>query len=184
MDTIPVLLVLGPSGAGKSTLGGFVRENLGFVHLEMDVYPGDNAVDRENLRPAWDEFYLRNLPGPLAIDLRRRARDAGARGVIATFPSPIVFSEIQLGAAEAESMAVLVLYGTREECLNAFLEREARLQRGLDADHWRRHNDAPYARFGLPAYARRRVSAFSAGTRRSRQSLLQEVEARLAMRVA
>lgn len=181
METMPVLLVLGLSGAGKSTMGRLVHENLGFLHLELDVYPSGADIDRGNLRQEWDEFYLRNLPGPLAAALRRRARSAGAKGVIATFPSSVVFSEIQLGAADAEAMAVLVLYGTVAECLEAYLERETRLQRGLDTAHWHRHNAEAHARFSLPAYAQRRVAAFSAGTRKSFTSLLAEIKSRLAM---
>ncbi len=181
MDAMPVLLVLGPSGAGKSTLGGFVQENLGLLHLELDGYAGEDAIDRKKLRHEWDEFYLRNLPGPFASALRRRAGEAGAKGAIATFPSPVVFTDIQLGAADAEAMTVVVLYGTEAECREAFLARESTLQRGLDVAYWQHHNAEPHARFSLPAYARRRVAAFSSGTRKSFASLLAEIEGRLAV---
>jgi hypothetical protein len=93
----------------------------------------------------------------------------------------VVFTDIQLGAADAEAMTVVVLYGSEAECREAFLARESTLRRGLDAAHWLRHNADVHVHFGLPAYARHRVAAFSAGARKSLQSLLSEIEGRLAI---
>jgi hypothetical protein len=66
--------------------------------------------------------------------------------------------------------------------MEAYLEREAKLQRGLDTAHWLRHNLEHYRHFSLRAYAQHRVAAFSAGARKSLKLLLAEIESRLAMR--
>lgn len=178
VDPIVVALVLGPSGAGKSTLGALLQKHLRLFHLELDVWAGD-AIDREGLRREWNGFLEQGLAGPFANALRRRAHEVASQGIVATFPSPVVFSEAHLRAAEAESMQVLVLYGSGAECMHAFLEREAKLARGLDEGHWLRHNCEAYALFSLPMYARHRVAAFSKGSRRSSRSLLAEIKGRL-----
>jgi ABC-type glutathione transport system ATPase component len=72
-DGPPVLFVLGPSGAGKSTLGRAVAEDLGFLWIEIDTFPGPDAIDVQELRKEWDRFLIAGLAADLASALRRKA---------------------------------------------------------------------------------------------------------------
>ena len=54
---VPLLFLFGPSGSGKSTLAAYVREDLCFLHLEIDRFPDGDGIDLEELRPVWNVYW-------------------------------------------------------------------------------------------------------------------------------
>ena len=177
-EPMPILFLLGPSGSGKTTLAAWARDDLGFLHLEIDRFREGDGIDLERLRAEWDAYWKGADARPLAAVLKARGLAARERGVILSFPSGVVPSSQQMTAAAQADIRVLVLYGTGAECLDAFLQRERSSGRGLDTDHWIHHNARAYAAFSCPRLAAHRVLAFSAGRFRTRSELVAEVRER------
>jgi adenylate kinase family enzyme len=133
-----IVFILGPSGAGKSTLAEQLAARLGFLFCEIDQFPADGIGILE-LRREWDEFLARAAPDNLLSELVRRARAAGKAGAVVAFPSTVVLSPEHLRALRGK-VRVAYLTGTEQQCRDAFLDRERRVARGLDASHWERNN--------------------------------------------
>jgi hypothetical protein len=167
----PILFVLGPSGAGKTTLGQWLAEDLHFLRIEIDQWPAD-GIDRANLRPEWNEFWDRCQAGAIASTLRARVLNDGARGAVLTFPSRVVFSVQQLAVLEQAGIRVLVLYGSEDDCLAAFLRREKESGRNLTEEHWRRNSCDTHKLLADSSYAPYRVTVFQAGRFRDRAALV------------
>lgn len=140
-----VVFLLGLAGAGKSTVANWMAEDIAFIHLDIDP-GGVDGIDACNLRDEWIA-YGKGDPRPMAESCRERARAAGAAGVVLSFPS-MVFSRGQIDAGRDAAILSLVLYGSDDRCLRAFLEREEGTGRGFDARRWHRFSDGP-----LKAYA-------------------------------
>ncbi|MGB8918732.1 MAG: shikimate kinase [Candidatus Sulfotelmatobacter sp.] len=174
----PILFVLGPSGAGKTTLGQWLAEDLHFLWIEIDQWLAD-GIDRANLRPEWNEFWDRCQAGAIASTLRARVLNDGARGAVLTFPSLVVFSVQQLAVLEQAGIRVLVLYGSEEDCLAAFLKREKELGRNLPKEHWLANNSEVHKRLGDASYERYRLDGFQSGQRLDRALLTAKVKNRL-----
>jgi len=178
----PVLFVLGPSGSGKSTLGGWIAEDLGFLRLEMDLW-GRDGTHVHGLRKEWDAYWSGADATSLAAAIAARAEQDDRSGAVLTFPSALVPRRQHRLAAERAAICLLVLYGTGDKCLDAFLRSEADSSRGLDEDYWVRHNARPYAEFSRPAFAPYRLDVFADGGFRARSDLVAEVAGRLGPRV-
>lgn len=174
----PVVFLLGPSGSGKSTVAETLRDLRGYLHIEMDRGVANDVFALEGLRVPWDEFMARNDPAALAGEIRRRILSSRRTGAVVSFPSTIVFSAEQIQAAKPHGLCIAVLFGTRADCLAAFLRREAALNRGLGEDHWIKHNEESHAHFAAPPYAPHRIPAFAAGRHRDRKALAQEIARR------
>ena len=176
-----IIFLLGPSGSGKTTLGSWLAEDLGMLHLELDR-PEADGIDLEGLRHEWNAFLDTGQPASLAGVIRARAASARRRGAVLTFTSLMILTVAAIHAAEQAGIRALVLHGTREECLAAFLGREQATRRGLTREYWAEHNDDSLIEFGRAELAPHRVSAFVRGERRTRADLVVEVRRRLAVR--
>jgi len=162
-DKVPILFVLGPSGAGKTTFGRCVKTNLDFLWIDIDPMPNVDGIDLAGLRTEWDEFFNACHAGAIATTLRGRVSKGGTRGAVLTFSSLVVFSSPQLAALKKAGIRVLILYGSQEDCLAAFLKRERETGRNLTEEHWRRHNCDTHKRLGDSSYDPYRVTVFQAG---------------------
>jgi hypothetical protein len=142
----PILLILGPSGAGKTTLGDYLATQHRMLHLNFDRRE-TNGVDAAGLRPEWDAFLDGRRPRPVVDEIRRRVRAAGRTGAAVTCPSGIMPSadpaaprwflpKQYVGELEAVGLYCVVLYGTRQRCLAAFLGRDE----GQSEQHWNLNN--------------------------------------------
>jgi hypothetical protein len=133
------------------------------------------AVSFGGLSKEWRRF-LANDAAPLSIELRRRSDRARAAACFVSFPSGMVLTVEQIALLEANQIIVRILYGSRDECMRAFLAREATSGRGLTAEHWLAHNRQPYERLGRPEYERYRVPAFGAdGSRRPLSDMIDAI---------
>lgn len=177
IDGLPILFVLGPSGAGKTTLGKFIEKDLDFLWIEIDTWPAPDAIDVEGLRPEWDRFLSTGQAAELATALRMKA--SSKKGVVLTFPSMVVFYPIHFVGLERTGIKAIVLYGSEQDCLAAFLRRELKLNRVLTEGHWRCHNEKSHRSFSAPYYAPYRLRAFQDGQPRTRIELVTAVRERL-----
>jgi hypothetical protein len=173
----PLLLLFGPAGSGKSTAGRALRDRFGFLHIEIDRYPEDGMV-LEGLHAAWEPFWRRGDPAPLASELRRRAVEGKAAGTVLTFPSLVIPRVDHVAAAGAAGIAIAVLYGSGAECVSAWLGRERASGRNLSMDHWATNNAATYAGFSMPRFEPYRVSAFRDGRFRDPGEIADELRKR------
>jgi adenylate kinase family enzyme len=174
----PVVFLLGPSGSGKSTVAEALRDRFGYLHVEIDRGVEADVFELEGLRVPWVEFLEQNNPSGLAGEIRRRLLSSRSKGAVVSFPSTIVFSEEQIQAANQHGICVAVLYGTRADCLAAFLRRESALNRGLGEEHWIKHNEESHALFGAPRYAPHRIPSFADGRHRDRKTVAKEIARR------
>jgi hypothetical protein len=179
-DSPSALLVLGPSGAGKSTLGTWLVEDLNLLHLEIDQWPPVDGVDLAGIRTEWDLFLRERSAGPLAEILAMQAATVGRAGTVLTFPSTLLLPVQWLESARASGIRAVVLYGSRPECLDAFLSREAATGRRLNVAHWVRNNESFHAVYGRPEYSGWRLATFESGARRPRVAIVAEISKRLA----
>jgi hypothetical protein len=174
----PILFLLGPSGVGKSTLAEWIRDDLTFLHIEIDRFPDGDGVDLEGLRTEWEAFWSRCDARPIAAAINDRARASGRSGAVLSFPSLVVLSPQHIQAAQHSGIRIIVLYGSGAECLESFLRREEQSGRRLTGEHWVQNNALSYARFSLPDYAACRVGVFAEGRFRDRGSLVAEMRQR------
>jgi gluconate kinase len=180
MDAAPVLLLLGPSGVGKTQLGQWLQEDLGLLWIEADLFGRHNPIDVLGLSQEWNAI-RQNDPAPLRDALRARARAQGRSGAVMTLPSVKTIAASKMEKGEAASLHCIILFGSREDCLKAFLEREAALDRGLREDHWERFNSGSFPKFAAADVAQFRMAAFLDGDRRGRVQLVADVRRRLAV---
>jgi len=179
----PVIFLVGPSGAGKSTLAGWLAEDDGFLHLEIDEFPNGDGIDAAGLRAEWEAFRLGGSARPLAEAISRQAAAVRHFGAVLSFPSLLVLDTRQLETLRQQGVTALVLYGAASECLDSFLRYEERTSRvqGVDpVEHWMGNNRASYMAFSRPEYAAIRLNAFQNGTHVPRAALVAEVRRRRA----
>ena len=175
----PVVLVGGLAGSGKSTVSQWAAEDLQLLHLEVDL-PGTDGINFHSLRSEWDAFHLRNAGERLAAEIRRRSEAAGKRGAILSFPSNMKFTPDRIAGAKAADMEVVIVWGSPEVCLRAFLDREQATGRGFDERRWHKFNREAAALYSGDAYEPLRLHAFTAdGERRPRGACMADFAQRI-----
>jgi hypothetical protein len=178
-DDVPILFVIGPSGVGKTKLGQWVSEDLKFLWIEVDRFPEGDGIALADLRTEWHALWNECQAHAIATTLRARVLSAGAQGAVVTFPSLVVFSAPQLAALEEAGIRLLVLYGTAQDCLAAFLKREKESGRNLSVGNWLLNNSKAHKLLGDPSYQPYRLEVFQSGQRPDRLSLMADVKNRL-----
>jgi len=184
MNKEPILLILGPSGAGKTTLGDYLAEHHCMLHVNFDQ-PGD-GVDIEHLRKEWNAFLDDRNPQFLADEIRRRIRAGGWKGASITCPSGIVPSSDPNAPPwflprkypremKGIGLHCVVVYGTREECLAAFLSRD----RNLNETYWNDNNSWWYTASSANDFGEYMLQAFNNGHRRELREMFEEIQRRL-----
>ena len=114
-----ILFLGGPAGVGKSTFASTFLNTQGWGHIEFDGYSG-GGVDA-SLRPSWNAYYDHSRPVQLWKELCRQ--HSASENVVVTVPGTCTFYARHLSAAEG-LFHIAYLYGSRDLCLSAFLERE------------------------------------------------------------
>jgi adenylate kinase family enzyme len=157
-----IWFVLGPSGAGRSTFCEWLGSKTEWRHYEIDCW-GVDGIDLHELRAEWDLFLNAGKIHPLAGEIGRRVAEARKEHAVLSFPSQLVLRSVRLRAAAEAGIRVVYLYGSPQDCLNSFLEREGMNGRNLTAEHWKRFNVCLYQEISKPEYAKHIVSAFANG---------------------
>jgi len=149
-DPLPVLLG-GPSGVGKSTLGEDLNKH-GALFIEADMH-GADAIGSFGLREAWDDFYVRVDPMPLARELEQRRLAGRKSHVVLGLPSDPL-SPSHLSAARG-ILRIQFLFGPGDVCMRNFIKRERQpvsLHPGMEA-FWHNNNDRLMAALLTADYA-------------------------------
>ena len=137
---IPILFIVGLSGAGKTHLGQYLQDNLNFIHVEQDTADGD-VIDILGIRNEWDNYLHHNISLELGDSLRKMAKQENKYGLVMTFTSLVRFSLENVKCAEKAGIITRILYGTKAECLNSYLEREQMTGRGYSRKRWAKYNN-------------------------------------------
>ena len=168
-----LIFVLGPSGAGKSELSQALAQMLDYEFYEIDQHPADGIAEHK-LRDEWDEFWLNGKPETLLDLLRERAQAAGKKGIVLSFPSMLILKGAHLRSLNTR-VRVVYLTGTEEQCRDAFLAREQKTGRGLDAAHWAGNNQSVFDFLNTNEVKPHTVAAFGQNGRRSAKHVLAEM---------
>lgn len=171
---LPHILLLGPSGVGKSCVAKTLANAKGLYFLELDKY-GEDVVTMLGMRSQWDAFYFHGSAEALSSEFSARASTANRQAVVASIPGGAVLPRAQIEAARRAGIAVVVLYGSADDCLRAFLDREATNGRGLTVADWQRNNAGLHEIYFEPEYAEIRVETFRHGTHRPIDSITEVV---------
>jgi hypothetical protein len=179
----PILFILGPSGAGKTTLADYLASQHRVLHINFDQ-PG-NGVDIEGLRKEWNALLDDRNPISLVDAIRNRIRAGDWRGASVTCPSGIVpsgnpgasgclLSKEYLQEMKSLGLHCIVVYGTRDECLAAFLARDP----DKDERYWRANNPHWHTNSAKKDFGELILRAFSEGRRRSLPDIFKEIQHR------
>lgn len=175
----PIVFLLGPSGAGKTTLAGWIAEDMGFSHIEIDRFPEGDGIDLAGLRPEWDTFCNVGDSVALAAAIRSRVEQVRAAGAVLSFPSTLVLPIPLMDAAAVTGIRSLILFGPEDRCLASLLTRPDTLSRRLDRCHGRVNNLRSHAVWASSDFGPYRMEAFEGPAHRTRQDLVAEVRLRV-----
>jgi adenylate kinase family enzyme len=168
----PIIFFFGPSGVGKTTLAELLREDHNYIHLKIDRADGD-GIDIEGLRSEWDKFLNEDDAESLAEALRQKIHEQNKAGIVLTFASTDWLRIHKIEEAKKHRILTVVLYGSKEDCLNSFMAREKIKNRGFDA------NQRFYPKFTNTDYAKYRLDTFHNHVHRNKSSLIKEVSRRI-----
>lgn len=179
--SVPIILLLGLAGVGKTKVATWLRDDMGFLHLDCDRVDGRDGLKVSGVRDEWRMFLLRSDATSLASVIRTSVSTLAAAGAVLSFPSTTILSRGKIESAAKAGVTTVILYGPPRLCLRAFLERESRMGRGFDVEHWHRHNDRAAVIYARRAYADVRVSAFqTSGDRWPREVIFTSLTGRVA----
>src|SRR5205809_846247 len=130
----PILFILGPSGAGKTTLAENLGKNCKFLHLDFDLSKVD-GVNQAGLREEWNPFVSHRRFEPLIESIRKKIVKP-LKGASVTCPSGVVLPRDLLIKMKLFGVECVIMYGSRADCLAAFLRREKETGRGFNEEHW------------------------------------------------
>lgn len=136
-----ILFIFGPSGVGKSTFAEWLVENYGFLHINFDRWD-NKGVDGKVIKNEMDKFFSDHQPTELRsvieknLDMRK--------GAVVTFPSTVIPNISKIKMLKQSNIKTVILYGSEENCLNAFIKREKEIGRNLSKEHWHKYNDHLY----------------------------------------
>jgi len=130
----PILLIFGPSGVGKSTFTERFIKDFDFLHINFDYWDG-KGIDGEELKK-----YV-SSPQLLRSEIDKKLN--GNKGAVLTFPSNKIFSFNYIETAEQCGIKTVIFYGSKENCLDAFLGRGTPSIDNRFA-HWHKHNNRLY----------------------------------------
>jgi len=174
------LIVLGPSGVGKSTISQWFAADFYFLHYEADVWYKNrvewknvDGIDLHGIRAEWENF-LNGVPDPLQELLYNRAKDYNRKGTILSLPSTIPY-ELLKWYANKVGIDFIILYGSYDNCLRVFCDREKETGRNLTEKHWIDNNNHWYSQPIPSEFSQFTVHTFNNGQRKSRNELVEEI---------
>ena len=172
----PILIIYGPSGAGKSHFGPLVANELNYLYIELDRWREGDGIDLAGFRNEWDAFKNQNDPKYLAEELRKRIQVEGKEGAVLTLPSKYSFPLELIEKAESYGFRFVIIFGPKEDCCRAFIEREKALGHDVTESDWGVNNEYYYEINCGPEYKIYQVNAFEGSTRRKQENIIEDIK--------
>jgi hypothetical protein len=154
----PIVFILGPSGAGKSHVSKHFQRN-GFLYVHIDTDRPTRSFAANGFPREWDEDFQNVNVDHLAAALTDRLNNEHA-GAVVSFPTADVFTPEMLGQASRLGVTLLLLWGTREQCMNAAEERIRRKGMSFDRIRYERLNEPAFRTYSGREYDAFRLQAF------------------------
>ena len=165
--------ILGPSGSGKSVVASHLAQSDNLLWLELDLCVEGTA--HHGFRTEWEDFLDNARPEPLASKLDALAAPAEKRAVVLSFPGYPIFEPCHMRAAR-NHFRIAYLTGTKDQCLQAFLDREAQNGRHLPREYWEKCSESFFEFLRFSAVPTTCIPAFASnGNRRSLGDICDDV---------
>jgi hypothetical protein len=133
--------LLGPSGVGKTCFGNWLQDNRKYLHIPIDRGDEGSGWELEGFKELWEKEDL----SPFASELDNRAKTSRKDGCVLTFPSVDFLDSHSIVTLAGYSIAVRYLYGDKEKCIEAFVNREkAAGHPERDRAFWSTNNEDNY----------------------------------------
>jgi gluconate kinase len=174
----PIWFILGPSGVGKTTVSREIAERQAWLWYEIDEFSrddGKNGIDAEAIRNEWDVYWERYSPSKLIQTLLARMKHHRKQGVILSFSSTLILQDERLRPLKG-NIDVVYLYGTKAQCLEAFLARERDKRRNLTVDIWKTFNTPIFKFLESEECAHHKLSVFENQTPQSKRRTHDAIE--------
>lgn len=149
--------LLGPSGVGKTCFGNWLQVNRKYLHIPIDRGDEGSGWELEGFKELWDN----GDPALFASELDSRAKGASKNGCVLTFPSVDFLDSQSIATLAEHGIAVKYLYGDKEKCIEAFVDREKRAGHSeRDRGFWSVNNEENYGKIAAPELNAHRVNVF------------------------
>jgi hypothetical protein len=148
--------LLGPSGVGKTTFGNWLQVNREYLHILIDRGNEGSAWKLEGFKELWDKGDL----ALFASELDSRSKVAGKKGCVLTFPSVDFVDPPGIATLIEHGIAVRYLFGNKEKCIEAFLDREKREGHPKERNFWATNNEENYGKIAAPELKEYRADVF------------------------
>jgi len=173
-DPVNIIFLLGLSGTGKTSIGEHMASHQNWLHLDLDPINGE-GLEKSGLSRDWLEFKSQKNSKPIIEELTSRYKAANKAGIIVTFSSTRIVESDVIESVKGR-IKIFYLSGTKDHCLNSFLEREKTSSRNLDSDHWIKFNDKLLNFLSRRKIAPYKIETFkTTGQRRPIKELLHEI---------
>ncbi len=174
----PIFLVLGPSGVGKSFLSE-ILESKGFLYLHIDTDSPERSFKANGFPAEWDNDFRQVEFDKMVVILRNKLIEEQI-GTIISFPTSYLLTYEMLIKAINVGMTPLLLWGTREHCMNSANERIKKKGKTFNQNRYDKWNNPTFLTYSIPDFDDFRVEAFrDDGSRYPEEEWLAEIMQKL-----
>lgn len=160
----PILFVLGPSGVGKSEISKAFQKAYSFLHVDIDQdRDSKHGFELNNLPAQWDMDITLIDFMQLAKEIQRRVTQQSCAGAVLSVPTTHVFSSQQLEMASCAGLSPVVLWGTKEQCVQARKVRSKKNRKRFnekDVERYQRKNKRTFETYSRSEYDQYRIVVF------------------------
>ena len=152
-----VFLVLGPSGVGKSYLSELLEREWALFYWRIYNF------EENGFPSAWDGHGEQVDVATLMAAVYARCAAQGAAGAVVLIAPEDVLEPRQLIEARHLGATPVVLWGTRDQCVQARKERSKKKRKRFnekDMPRYWKNNSAAFEAYCRPEYSDFRVEAF------------------------
>lgn len=173
----PIILILGPSAVGKSCILDDFKKYCSFLSFHIDTSK-DRSFEANGFPPDWDQDY--KLLDFEKIECKVNKMLNKYAGAVISFPTSYVLSLEELAKASEYGISPIILWSTKEQCIEACKERRRKKSIPFDLRDYEKKNDPTFETYSRAEYAKFRVEAFKPdGSRFQIDKLLAQIMKRI-----